>query len=308
MLRMCVFIFIVALCGPHLSYAAKKGRTIMLMVGAGGEDQKSETNPDPKNATTTMFDAGFKNAIEGAKAKDWDTRILYDGDRQTGRQIVEGALGSPPERFNQKNFDDQIQKIMEQFERGEITKGDQVLLFINTHGYPLEPGETVHRVDGSQGPVKLDKLRELQAKIQGKVRLGIIDASCYSGSTQTLANSGTCVLSSSRSDQIGYLNFGQTISQAFDNHSSLEGVFIAARNSTHFPSIPVISTKRDENARRILASLKDYVRRPYGDSVAGSTLPETALCDCELRGPAVERLIQEVKLVLELDRSIKTCS
>jgi hypothetical protein len=222
----------------------------MAFMGGGGE---------PAGATT-IFDREVRyvgNFVRRAPA--WQTTVSFDGGHSTTEQLVRSNFGAAATNFTAQTFEDIVARYERQIQNGEITSGDQLMLMINSHGstttdqvqthFIAVTGGTATDLNTLQGArtVSLDRLRRLtQLAEQRGIKLALVDLSCHSGVTQALANSRTCVISSTGPTILGYGANDNVFSARFTDNlrpgRNLEEVFLLARNSTGENSFPMIST------------------------------------------------------------------
>jgi hypothetical protein len=223
----------------------------LAVMGAGGEPKTSGT----------IFDQGLKSMGDFVKKNShYKLDLHFNGGHTTTEQIAREKFSHFDESnyFTAKSFEETIKNYEDLIQSGKITSKDQILIHINTHG--SEKVDLTHQIStsegaitdyntlGSKATVSLDRLKKLTDLAQTKgVKLAIVDLSCHSGNTLSLANSKTCVISGTGSKHFGFGgSYEGTFSNRFNNllekGKSLEEVYLAAR-ADHFDlSFPMIST------------------------------------------------------------------
>ena len=202
------------------------------LIGGGGE---------PHREATTIFDhevegvGTFMNRSRGA----WQSRAAFNGGHSGTEAMVDRLFGESP-NFSPDSYEAMLNHYKEQLSSGRIGRGDQLMIQIASHGAFRRPGEKSHSISAGGGMVdattgrgselvNLDKLQEIidLANTNG-VKLAILDTSCHSGSTLALANSKTCVISSSGPNHFAsghYIGFGARFSRELRRGRNLEEVF-----------------------------------------------------------------------------------
>lgn len=232
----------------HLLTTTARADNFMVIMGAGGEEAKPET----------IFDTGIKNLASYARnSAGLKLEVALNGGHSETSAIIEKEFpsGTPTSQFRESDFKRLIDQYTKKLERGDIKEGDQLMIYIDTHGAEKDSGTKTHRVSTAEGTaVNLDNLRgstmvnlddlEPLKKLAArkKVKMAIIDASCHSGNTIALADENTCVISSSGPDHYGYSSFGNAFPLAMNKGKTLEEVFLEVRRAEYPPSFPMIST------------------------------------------------------------------
>jgi hypothetical protein len=219
-------------------------------MGAGSE---------PKDKPTTIFDEEARNVGKFvSKNKKWNTQISFNGGHATTESIISTNFPKSAERnrsFTGDNFEAMITTYEMKIESGEIKSGDQLLVYITTHGAIKNGEEKTHKI-GLSGKaatdltslkdaelVSLDRIQNLIDLAEKKgVKLGLLDFSCHSGSTLSLRNPNTCIIAASGPEHFGYADFGKRFSQNMMNGKNLEEVFLQTFKDRHETAFPMIST------------------------------------------------------------------
>lgn len=159
-----------------------------LVVGGGCEtvDKGTPNVPyadteGPAKGRANLFRPEFELAHQSLKKNGWKTAIQYDSD--SWQRPWPGAVASSRKALLAE-LDAQVKK---------LRAGDQFLLAIATHGSPpphnicLGNGETLY-------PAELE--RYLKALRKKKVKVAVLDASCFSGNTvRTFSKLDVCTMS-----------------------------------------------------------------------------------------------------------------
>ncbi len=235
---------------PLVPYSAHAEKNLILL-GGGGE---------PKNMNTTIFDNTLTEMDKFLTNNKWKTVISFNGghsqtDAMLTMRFNDAAVKTS---FSQNNYNTIIKGYEQKIRNGEIKSGDQLMIMIDTHGAEKvsKDQSSTHEIAVGQAPattslnslegtptVSLDTLRTLTelAKEKG-IKLAIMDFSCHSGNTLSLANENTCVISSTGTKHFGYNTFSETFIQNMKAGKSLEDVFLNVRKETKDNSFPMISS------------------------------------------------------------------
>ncbi len=216
-----------------------------LAFGAGGEEEKVDTIFDPALREMGDYLTRARN-VQGA--------VAMNG----GHTTTEGIVREFPSRIAKSKFlaTDYERLINEYSEKIKtMNEGDQLMVYIDSHGAEKDNITTSHRIATGAGVaadrktlagaqlVDLDKLNDLKKMAQAKhVKLAIIDASCHSGNTLSLADNNTCVISATGPNHYGYGPFSTAILHNLSNSKNLEEAFLKARATDQTPNFPMIST------------------------------------------------------------------
>jgi len=220
----------------------------MVIMGAGGEEAKPGT----------IFDGGIRNLATYVRNSDGlKVDVALNGGHSETTQIIENEFprGTPTSQFREVDYKRLIQKYTQMLKNDQIKSGDQLMIYIDSHGGEKEASLKTHRISTAEGTavnldnldgsetVSLDDLEALKDLAKAKrVKMAIIDASCHSGNTVALADENTCVISSSGPNHYGYTSFGYAFPNAMSKGKTLEEVFLEVRNNETAPSFPMIST------------------------------------------------------------------
>lgn len=222
----------------------------MILMGGGGE---------PRAKPTTIFDDTIKSLDGYLQNNKWNQFVVSfnGGHAQTENEIKNRFPGAASKSsFTPNNYQAILKNYENQLLKGELKAGDQLLIMIDSHGAMASGTEETHQIaiGAVNGPnnlttlrdsttVSLDILKNISklAKEKG-VKLGILDFSCHSGSSLSLANENTCVISSSGPRHFGYTGFSPNFIGNMKPGKSLEDVFLESRKTINDHSFPMIST------------------------------------------------------------------
>lgn len=227
-------------------------KNYMALLGGGGEPEGDKT----------IFDDEIKGVSFFLKNNQWNPTISYNGGHKNTEAIIrplQQKMSSPITRFTQNNYEKTISEYEHKIKTGQITRGDQLVLYFSSHGAINTGKDKTHKISTSGEKaqdlihltgsklVSLDRLKNLTLLAQSKgIKLGIIDMSCHSGSTQSLANSHTCVISSTGPNHFAWAGNSLTFSAQFSRNMvkgrSLEDVFLMANKTKSDVSFPMISS------------------------------------------------------------------
>lgn len=229
------------------------GESHYVLMGGGGEEEGPET----------IFDIEVENAGNFLKSNShWTPDVTYNGGHSNTEKIIENTFGSRGVKnvpFTEPSFENKIQVYEDKIRNGEIASGGQLLIQVSSHGAIQKDNERTHMISASghapndmttlEGSklVSLDALERLASLAEEKgVNLAILDFSCHSGSSLALANSKTCVISSTGPDHFGWANthsvFQAKFTKGMRKGRSLEDIFIQAVDDKYDTSFPMISS------------------------------------------------------------------
>lgn len=219
----------------------------IVVMGGGGEPKGNSTIFDREISTLGNY---FN------KNKDWNVNVAFNGGHSRTEEIITNGLGKAAgnsNHFTRSEFDRLIGEYETKIRNGSIKPGEQLLVYITTHGALASPGEKTHSIAASGGTavdlnnlagstlISLDKLQSLADLAAEKgVKLGIVDSSCHAGNTIKLRNDKTCIITASGPTHFGYSSFGHRFASNMKRGKNLEDVFLDTfvnRNETAFPMI-----------------------------------------------------------------------
>jgi hypothetical protein len=237
------FVFI---CGD-LKGAAEEQKRIAIIFGAGGEP------PGP----VTNFDYMFEKTGSLFSGMGYQTKIFFDGGHPQSSEKLAKVFPNDFQPATVSNFETQIASVKSAVASGNLKQGDQVFIYINSHGSPSSSNELTHKISASNGSVSLDKLKELRDVLEAKnIKLAIADFSCYSGNSQALASEKTCVISETAPGIMTYFSsLGAHFHKNLQPGKDLEAIFLESRAQDKSNSLPEISTPIHREIRQNLSSL-----------------------------------------------------
>lgn len=239
----------------------------LYILGGGG---------DPKGSTT-IFDYNLKRIGKFSNDSDWKTTISFNGGHDDTEKIVSTIdkaknLGA----FTKKTFNDILDEAIKKIESGELSKDDQLMLSLETHGAMKSRKDKTHSVATSGGVatnleilvganlVSLDRLEKL-AKLAAEkgVKLALIDMSCFSGNLLNIDSEKTCMISATGRNQYGYVGnteapevantFSDNFFEGMKKGKNLEEIFLDARSQSDAePDFPMISTEEGKAVNDLL--------------------------------------------------------
>lgn len=239
-------------CYPALA----KPDNHFLLLGGGGEPKRNYT----------IFDKEVENAGKFISSANWKSDTSFNGGHSQTEKILEqnfGKKGKGNTPFSPESFAEKIQTYKDKILSGEIKPGDQLMLQVSSHGAISNGDGLTHSIAAGPGTpqdlenlqgaktVSLDDLEQLSALAEEKgIKLAILDFSCHSGATQALANSKTCVITSTGKNHFAYSGnnstFSATFTKAMEKGRSLEDVFLTAMENKKYASFPTISSQEGQ--------------------------------------------------------------
>ncbi len=226
-----------------------------LVLGGGGDPVGDKT----------IFDSSLQELFNKRSELNLKTKVVFNGNHRETENIITRATGAPVKPFTEENYNNIVKEYIRKIESGEIKSGEKLLVYMDTHGGEKADGVNTHsiamggtpikdfsRIDGGKGK-SMDVLAKLAEVAKAKdIKLAIMDFSCHSGNSLALANSNTCVISSSGPNHFGYTGFASYMIAAMKPGKSIEDAFLEARKRETMPSFPMIST---EAGKRISSDL-----------------------------------------------------
>lgn len=289
----------------------------LLLMGGGGEPV----------GETTIFDSGIKRFSPNLKNSSWKYDVSFNG----GHKQTEEILNSQFNRAQTKtSFTiDQYKALIENYKAkillGDIKKGDQLMIIIDTHGAVNNGGQTTHQIAAIGKTAKdlnrlsdaelvsLDSLAELVKLTNERgITMGIVDLSCHSGSSLKLKSPNTCVVTATGPKHYGFAG-GNSFSDVFLANlapgTTMEQAFLKARASTDDASYPMISTDEHESiAREVYSSITPYLYYydPKADKISDyliSASKDQVICQRDVQ---FESLIKKIEVLNSIIPSGKT--
>ena len=275
----------------------------LLFFGGGGE-------PFEKNST--IFDStviGLNNYLLNSH---WSYDVSFNGGHSYSESLRSNFLrnAETKENFTKKSYENLIDKYKDNIKSGKIKAGEKILIVIDTHGAEKEEGssELTHHVAinsrdlKSNETVSLDELKVLTklAKEKG-IKLGIVDFSCHSGNSLSLANENTCVITATGPKHFGYTSFSDNFTREMKAGGSLEDIFLRTREKEKYASYPMISTPEAESIYKdfypnLIPYLYYYEKTPSHDKMSNYLIDVANTPNCP-RDNQMEELQKKIELL-----------
>lgn len=235
------------------------GHDHLMFIGAGGEDAKKDS---------TMFDTAIENMGKYVnQSKGLKVNVALNGGHAKTEAILSKSFAGAESKTNFQAADYRrlIKSYKAKLQNNEMGPGDQLMIYIESHGAQNQKNMKTHSIATTGGSVtnfdtlsgsstvNLDELAVLTklAKEKG-VKLAIIDTSCHSGNTLALADDNTCVISSTGPNHYGYAPFSRYFTSAMAKGKNLEDIYLEARNQDATAALPMISTESGQAATQLL--------------------------------------------------------
>lgn len=211
-----------------------------------------------------MFDQGLKDMMEYADKASWKSEFYF-------RKSVPKEMSAHKDRiktFTPETFQKRIEGIKADIRQGRIKAGEQLMLYLDSHGILDEKGNYLISVDRQR--VETESLKGLiQLAEEKNIKLGIVGMTCYSGSLLRFKTANTCIVTIAPPDKVGFSDDSfylskNTLLQA--NKTNLEDVYLRSRrhgNDYYSPAQPMISTEAGIMADQALAPLKSGIYDAY---------------------------------------------
>lgn len=204
-----------------------------------------------------IFTNEFSSLATMAKTNGYQLQMLFNGKSPKDLAQMQSQVSSPVKEFSKNNYSKSLDQIV-----ANSQKGDQVLITIDSHGSPnlsLDQNgnpEKAHNVSCNDGDCSVGKLAGVIKTLQAHgVKVAVIDLSCYSGLSQTLANPKTCVISATSQDDVARIGFGSMLIKQMKPGVSLEDAFLATRKSDDAVGRAEISTRAGRLATSTIQDL-----------------------------------------------------
>ncbi|MBY0413750.1 MAG: hypothetical protein K2Q18_06280, partial [Bdellovibrionales bacterium] len=222
-----------------------------------------------------IFDDGLKKFAPNLNGSKWKYDVAFNGGHFTTEEILKTSYGKAQttRKFAESDYLGIIKSYKEKIESGAIKKNEQLIIMINTHGGINNDSKKVtHEISLSGKPLtnldtlkgsetaSLDDLTSLRDLAESKgIRLGIIDLSCHSGSTQNLKSTNTCVISATSPKHYAFAGpntFAENFLSTLKPGVTLEQAFLKARGDAKGgdTSYPMISTEEHAAVEKAIYS------------------------------------------------------
>lgn len=248
------------------SLQAEAVKTHMLVIGGSGDPRGAETAFDK-----SLSQIGAYSQNKKEKGELGVSSVAFDGGHFNTESIRNNKFPdiSKKQDFTKETYKNELKRFKQLILEGkEIKKGEQLLIYINSHG-AIKGKEKTHSIaagknmmtnlDSGSGAelVNLDQIEEIKklAKEKG-VKLGVVDLSCHSGNTINLADENTCVISSTGRDHYAFTTgFSGTFTANLKPGENLESVFLKTRKETVGADYPMISSPEGQLLERQMYEL-----------------------------------------------------
>ena len=240
----------------------------IVLLGAGGEEA---------GKASTIFDNSAKllSRYFNKNTASYNAMVSYNGGHANTEKIIKNDFNKASLKTNftpegyKKVMDELLMKIKSN--PPQIGPGNQIMIFIDSHGAEKGDGETSHSISmayhpmedmntgSASGMLNLDALKEITALAKEKnIKLAIVDGSCHSGNTLSLANENTCVISGSAANQFA-TDFTDYLVKEFTPGRSLEDAFIKARAKADGVPFPMISSPAGSDVQEKMKNFMPYL-------------------------------------------------
>ncbi len=250
--------------------------TSLMVLGGGGE---------PKGFDTIFDNSLNKLADYTQEANLKQMSITFNGGHERTEKIIEKNFSTAQNlgKFTEDHYNKIIEDYTKKINSKDIKGGEQVLVYINTHGAQKKDGQTTHNISTTTGGaikdyttgdgtdmVSMDKLLELKKAAEDNgVKLAIVDLSCHSGAALNLAGDKTCVISSTGPKHLAYASpsaFGDQFTGLMQKGKNLEEVFLKARDVADDNGVPMISTPANfEITKNLYSAITPYLHESNRD-------------------------------------------
>ncbi len=248
-----------------------------ILLGGGGEPKKQ----------STIFDESLKILASKKEALGLKVHSVFNSGHADTELILSTQLKATNTSFTSENFDKTIENFVAKIESGEIAEGEKLLIIVDSHGGAKQKNQQTHsiamvgsnltdlsKVEGEHTE-SMDKLKALSDIALAKgIKLGILDFSCHSGNSLSLANKNTCVITASGPNHFAFASFPSQFYNEMKPGLSLEDVFLNTRKVFTSPSFPMISTSAGLSLNDELYSLfSAYLNTTSKDGIADKLSP-----------------------------------
>lgn len=252
-----------------------------LVYFGGGVSQDSED---------AIFDKSLKDTLAYARERNLKADFFYSRKSPQG---ITSAEKAQLKEFSPQSFEDKINDLVTEIKKpeGKIKSGEQVLVYLDTHGY-IEDGKFLVSANGKLVDVEI--LRGLiDAAEKKSVKLGIIGATCFSGSLMKYRTPNTCIITASQPDKIGFYGDPLSLANAV-KADNLETLYLQKRRENiKGPSQPMISTEAGIFVDDLLTPLK----REIADENDLANLSYSPVCtNNESTVMALEAQLKSIKI------------
>ena len=243
-------------------------KTYMGLMGGGGEPA----------GQTTIFDNFIEHFGRTSPKMSWDSSVSFNGGHSSTEALLAKAFPAKPVKpFSESEFESMLKDYEDKIKSGAIKEGEQLLLMIHSHGSEGLPSTQTHYISAGSGAltdystlkgaksVSLDRLKALIELAEQKgVKLGIVDMSCHSGVSLSLASDKTCVVTATGPKHFAYAQDDSVFSSAFARDMrpgmTLEEVYLKSRRNSTDNGFPMISSEAGREIQdRLYPLISNYL-------------------------------------------------
>ncbi len=238
----------------------------------------------------TLFDESFAKFTEMEK-RGWKIDYFFADDRKESRALANKLIGNRVQDFTVANYEKKMTDLLAKIASGEIKKGDQLLINVDTHGGP--DGKRNFKFSTSEGVIGLEQLKEVRdAAKKAGVKVAFLGETCYSGHFLELADEKTCVVTATQKDKLGVITSTRALTSELtkQKNRNLEQAFLSARKNDFSPSQPLISTAENERVMATLSFLREYLSTTVSLSEESEIVGERHFCQNNGMLPFSEQL------------------
>jgi hypothetical protein len=253
-----------------ISHSVWAGENQIVLLGAGGEEE---------GKASTIFDnsARLLSRYYNKNSSSYQAMVSYNGGHANTEKIVKNDFNKASVRtsFTPEGYQKVMNELLAKIKSNppKIGAGNQIMIFIDSHGAEKLDGEASHSISMAYSPMEdmnsgsskkggmlnLDVLKEITDLAKEKnINLAIIDGSCHSGNTLSLANDITCVISGSAANQFA-TDFTDFLVKEFTPGRSLEDAFIKARAKADGVPFPMISSPAGSDVQEKMQNFMPYL-------------------------------------------------
>lgn len=227
---------------------------------------------------STQFDGPLRKLSNFTSSPGWEFTVSYNGGHKNTEEITKTKFKNTRNlgAFTEVNYNAIIDEMISKINNNEVLEKDQLMLVIDTHGAQKEGSEKTHAIALSSGEVtdlktleganriNLDRLETLvELAARKKVKLAIVDMSCFSGNLLNIKNENVCMISGSGTNHYSYsgeFTFPGRFYEQLKPGRNLEDAFLSARVQGFHPDFPMISTDEGQAVDALIyKSLSSYL-------------------------------------------------
>jgi hypothetical protein len=276
------FLFCAGLSLFHIAYAENH----LVYFGGGSSTKK----------TDNMFDKSLQDVLAYAKSKNLKADFFY---RKSLPENLTKEDSAGIKELNPQTFKEKIRELARSISSGKIKPGEQLLIYLDTHG------DNVNGTYALTTETDLANGEDLQYLIRAAekkgVKLGIIGATCYSGSLMKYRTPNTCIITASKPDRIGFYGDVGDLSGAGKNDlTNLESWYLSLRPQyAGVLSQPMISTEAGIQTDELLSPLKSTI---IDDSERSQALSKPICTNSISSLSNLEKEIKSLQSTAQVDR------